>query len=269
MGFSPNIIERKNKMKKKILAAAVCASVVLSLTACGKSENSLSSLPNQSNGTSSKPVSSASKPDAASSTPASSAASSAESKPESSTVQSVPESSTQESKSEESTPVVETVDWDTVPYADELDFMTEDCEGGVKITKYLGSEEVVKIPETFDGKAVVEIGGSRNVFDNDKVTDIKLPKATKIIGDEAFYDCRNLKSVDIPDGVTMIDGDAFWGLPSLKMITLPDSVTFINDDKGQSYPLIINYNITYKDKTYYCSEDNTDLSDVWSLIDTI
>lgn len=49
----------------------------------------------------------------------------------------------------------------------------------------------------------------------------------KIIGAEAFKDCKSLTNVTIPDSVTSIGAWAFHGCKSLTNITIPDSVTTI------------------------------------------
>ncbi|MDE6732099.1 MAG: leucine-rich repeat domain-containing protein [Oscillospiraceae bacterium] len=225
-------------MKKKILSVIVCAAAILSLTACAKNEDPFAGL-TTSQGTSSTPNGTSSKPSSkpvssatqSSNTPANSSAPE-ESKPE--------ESSVPENKNE--------IDWDSVPYADELDFMTEDVDGGVKITAYLGTDTVVNIPDTIDGKKVVMISGSSKTahygFDNKNVTDIKipdsvteivklncgntlesivLPNGLKKIGDDTFYECSTLKSIEIPNTVTEIGEKAFYK-SGLESLTLPDSV---------------------------------------------
>lgn len=132
-------------MKKKILAALICAALALTMTACSEKED-----PNDN---SSKDKSSKSSVTEGVSTPSDSDNSSSET---SSTADSKPE----ESKPEEtSTPAGSGIDWGSVPYADELDFMTDNYKDGVRIIQYLGSESVLKIPETIDGKKVTGLTG--------------------------------------------------------------------------------------------------------------
>lgn len=126
--------ERKHKMKKKILSIAVCAAVVLLLTACGKSENPPASQPETSSGsTVSAPNNS--KP-AAISTPAASSVPVVSCSPDS-----TPDtSSTPEAPKE--------TDWSTVPYTDEFDLMVQDVNGGVQITQYLGKDTIGNNPDS-------------------------------------------------------------------------------------------------------------------------
>lgn len=219
-------------MKKKILSAAVCAAAILSLTACGKNESPtggfFNSIGNDSassttSSTSSKPASSS----AQTSKPEQSSA--PESKPVSTSSQTStkPEqSSVPESKPEESS-VPETpneVDWDSVPYADELDFEAEDVDGGVGIYNYLGSDTVIKVPETIDGKKVVSfLGGGMG-----KVTHVKLPDSVSNIA-AAFSRNKSLISVNIPSSLTTLSESAFAGCTSLSSIEIPNTVTQIDN----------------------------------------
>ncbi|MDE6728782.1 MAG: leucine-rich repeat domain-containing protein, partial [Oscillospiraceae bacterium] len=151
------------------------------------------------------------------------------------------QSSTPESKPEESS-VPENkneVDWDSVPYADELDFEVVDVDGGVKITNYLGSDTVIKIPETIDGKKVVAVtkrdkndvelypnfGTNYKVF-NDKVTHVKLPDSVSDIT-HTFRGHSSLVSVNIPSSLTIISECAFYGCTAISSIEIPNTVTEI------------------------------------------
>ena len=54
-----------------------------------------------------------------------------------------------------------------------------------------------------------------------------IPRDVRIIGDSAFYGCRNLTGVTLPDSVAAIGADAFSGCERLTDIVLPDSVAAI------------------------------------------
>ena len=70
--------------------------------------------------------------------------------------------------------------------------------------------------------------------------------ATKVIADDAFYNCASLTSVIIPDSVTSIGEGAFISCTSLISITIPDSV------------IDIGYNAFYNcsSLTIYCEVDS-------------
>ena len=76
---------------------------------------------------------------------------------------------------------------------------------------------------------------SYSVLGNDTMSgDIVIPygyqgKWVTVIGQQAFYGCRDLTSVTIPDSVTSIGAKAFYDCSGLTGITIPDSVTSIGD----------------------------------------
>lgn len=184
-------------MKKKITAIIVCAAVALSLTACG------------SDGESSTPNNGADKSTSTSSTESS--------KTESSSTVSVNSTeSTFDSKPEESSTESTAPEWHV---ADEADFEIETVEGGVSITKYIGSDTNVVIPETIGGERVV------------------------MLGNEAFYHNTNLLSVTIPDSVVSVgecdltDTRTFFGCNNLtEVIFLGDDLPFFSTHSFQDTP---------------------------------
>ncbi len=54
-------------------------------------------------------------------------------------------------------------------------------------------------------------------------------EGTRVIADNAFFDCSGLTSVTIPDGVTSIGDSVFYNCSSLKSVSIPDSVTRIGN----------------------------------------
>ena len=98
----------------------------------------------------------------------------------------------------------------------------------VTITKYLGNEEEVTIPNMIEGKSVTCIG--ERAFANCRsLTNIIIPEGVKSIGDSAFYCCEELNSITIPEGVTRIGDSAFYCCKRLYSITIPEGVTRIGD----------------------------------------
>ena len=59
------------------------------------------------------------------------------------------------------------------------------------------------------------------------ITSAIIENGCKIIGSQAFYNCRNLTNVVIPDSVTSIGSQAFYDCDSLTSVVIPDSVTSI------------------------------------------
>ncbi len=98
-------------------------------------------------------------------------------------------------------------------------------DAGIHLTKYIGSNTVVEIPEYIDGKKVVGLG---SIFEsNTTVSSVTISDGIKAIPYRMFYGCTSLTSVTIPDSVTSIGDDAFNNCTSLTSVTIPDSVTSI------------------------------------------
>ena len=111
-------------------------------------------------------------------------------------------------------------------------FETKDVEGGVSITKYNCGKDTenevldVVIPNTINGKKVVDIGGV--AFDFMGLTSVIIPSSVTSISGNAFS-FNQLTNVTIPEGVTTIREYAFFGNHELTSVTIPSSVTTIGD----------------------------------------
>jgi serine/threonine protein kinase len=116
------------------------------------------------------------------------------------------------------------------------DFRYEIVGDTVKITRFIGSATVVKIPETIENKPVTIIG--RDSFKQSRdFTAVILPKTTKIIEGEAFFNCSWLRHITIPEGVTRIDEGAFAGC-ALTEVFLPASITHFSNAVYQCPTLV-------------------------------
>ncbi len=76
----------------------------------------------------------------------------------------------------------------------------------VTITKYIGTDTVVNIPETIEEKTVVELG--RGSFASCSLQSVKIPNTIQTIGDMAFVN-NQLTYINIPQSLTNIDARAF------------------------------------------------------------
>ena len=146
-------------------------------------------------------------------------------------------------------------------------------DGTVEISKYIGSDKEITIPDTIDGKKVTSIGNY--VFEHCiGLESITIPENITNIENMAFHICTNLESInvdvnnniyssidgvlfnkeqdkiiffpdnrfdsyEIPDSVTSIGDMAFYGCDNLTNIIIPDSVTSIGN--GAFYDC---YNLT-------------------------
>lgn len=136
------------------------------------------------------------------------------------------------------------------PVSPESDFECMDQgNGGLVLLQYLGSSEVVVIPETWNGMPITAI--SSYVFANDSsVKAIRLAdnievvmggafglnknleivvcgNSLKKIDEAAFQSCSNLHTVVLNDGLETICGVSFSGCKSLVELEIPASVTEI------------------------------------------
>ena len=98
----------------------------------------------------------------------------------------------------------------------------------IEITKYDGFGGNVVIPDTIDGKDVVQIGEKAFYYDQ-FTTSVKMGKNIKYIQYNAFYHCDNLRTVDFNDGLRAIYGMAFAYTPKLVTVHLPNSVVGIDE----------------------------------------
>ncbi len=99
--------------------------------------------------------------------------------------------------------------------------------GQVRITSYVGSSDVVHIPDVIDDLPVTGIGNY--AFKNcTELEQINLPDSLLWIGGGAFYNCSSLANITIPSGVEFIDGNVFYGCTSLTSVVIPESICGIS-----------------------------------------
>ena len=79
---------------------------------------------------------------------------------------------------------------------DESFFETDRVDGGVKITAYVGDDEIVIIPETIGGLEVKEIG--EGAFASKNMKAVSVPDTVKFTGKGAFENCNSLTSIRLP-----------------------------------------------------------------------
>lgn len=160
-------------------------------------------------------------------------------------------------------------------YTPAEDFEYEFTADGVKITKYIGKDSVVVIPDSIEGKPVVEMGyesastaqyfgpfsdcvglksitipnsitkiGNGAFYGCTGLTDVNIPNSITEIGSNAFYYCTNLKDINIPDSVSEIGSYAFSDCTGLTDINIPDSVTKIGTSAFNRCTNLTNINIS-------------------------
>lgn len=114
--------------------------------------------------------------------------------------------------------------------------------GLITITKYLGNDVKVVVPNVINNKKVKAIEGSIVEQDDDEIVypvfsssegveieEVKISHGITGINELAFFECSSLKKVSIPDSVISIGNAAFIECTSLENITLPKSLKSIGD----------------------------------------
>ncbi len=115
---------------------------------------------------------------------------------------------------------------------------------GMRILKYIGSADKVKIPDEINGEKVVSLGAyvfvdtddagegkfKADIAKNGKMTpqEIMLPAELKYISYCALYGCENIKSIIIPESVAEIGSSAFAFCRKLEIIRLPSGISILN-----------------------------------------
>ncbi len=130
---------------------------------------------------------------------------------------------------------IERVSW---PYRYTVD------NGTVTITRYLGADGAVIVPDRIAGLPVAGIGDFA-FLDCDQLAGVTIPARVKHIGGDAFYGCDSLASVALPASVTSIGVGAFGNCGKLTTITVAaqnavySSLAGVLFNKGQT--MIVQY----------------------------
>ncbi len=98
--------------------------------------------------------------------------------------------------------------------------------GDVELLRYLGSSEIVVIPETWNGKKITTI--SSYVFGvQSNVKAVRIANSVKTVLEFAFSMNTNLEIVVCGSGVTELGNSAFQGCTSLRELVLSDGLVKI------------------------------------------
>lgn len=136
--------------------------------------------------------------------------------------------------------------------ADESDFKYEEADGGIRISEYLGNDTIVVIPETIEGKAVVEIApftfandeepdvkgvlipaGVKELsstFGNNKSVEVVICEGAEKILDNTFINCPKLHTVILGNALNELGNCAFGACGSLTELYIAPTLTGIDEE---------------------------------------
>lgn len=127
------------------------------------------------------------------------------------------------------------------------------------VTKYLGSETQVTIPETVENYPVKEIGYAAYYRTN--LTDVIIPDGVEKIGYWAFTGCRNMRGVYLPKSVQYIENYAFDDNSQMLIMFESDVLPKTGGDEWNRYTDYVmgveQYGI-YDSEYYYCITKNNE-----------
>lgn len=116
-------------------------------------------------------------------------------------------------------------DLENAPVSPESDFHYYDVEGGIEVV-YDGTDEIVVIPETIDGKKVVAVA-RRGFVNADAVRAVKLADSIKTLGANAFLDHPSLEIFVAGSGLEIIGTCSLSGCQKLQEMKLNEGLKTI------------------------------------------
>ncbi len=131
------------------------------------------------------------------------------------------------------------------PTADGFEYVI--FQGEAFISKYIGTDVDVVVPERIDGFQVVGIGREALKIETNNgtstVESITLPSTLRTIGMSAFENMSFLKEIVVPSGTKIIDNYAFRNCSLLNSVSFPDTIIRAGAD-------------ILDGTAYYANEDN-------------
>ena len=95
------------------------------------------------------------------------------------------------------------------------------------LVRYLGAASELILPDDYNGENYVI--GNDAFYNCKNLRSVTIGNSVTSIGDSAFENCKNLRSVTIGNSVTSIGDSAFYNCSGLTEVTIGNSVTSIGD----------------------------------------
>lgn len=103
------------------------------------------------------------------------------------------------------------------------DFTTEVVDGGISLSKYNGTDEIVVIPEKIDEMPVVAIG-EVCFANNEDIKAVIVCDNVKVLEENAFANCINLEIFISGKNVKTVENYSFINCQSLEYVELNEGV---------------------------------------------
>ncbi len=120
------------------------------------------------------------------------------------------------------------IDWSNLPANDVSDFTFTNGEKGIAITGYVGTNPVMRIPDSINGTPVTEI--AVNAFsENTVITHAYLSDSIEYFEEGIFEKCTSLQQVHLPEKLRYLEKDSFYGCSALQKVEMSEGVEFIGE----------------------------------------
>ncbi len=127
------------------------------------------------------------------------------------------------------------------------------------IWKYLGDEKVIKIPDNFNGEAVIGIG--EEAFKEKGLVSVEFPETIEVIGRSAFKE-NQIHLVDLGDNIKVIGAGAFY-YNQLTSVQLPKELLRLEGYAFKSNPL---KNVELNEKVQVIEKESFPLRDELDIL---
>lgn len=104
---------------------------------------------------------------------------------------------------------------------DKSKFKVDENNGFWKLSKYIGNEEKVIVP---DGIKLIDYEAFYDKEKNFSIKEIVLPESVEVIWNSAFFALKSLEKINIPKNVKNIGSCAFFGCENLKKLDISENV---------------------------------------------
>ncbi len=124
-----------------------------------------------------------------------------------------------------------------ISYAKNETIYVKTANGAVLLSWDDNASGVVEVASEYQGMPVVGI--ENEAFkENEGITQVILPDTVRIIGEKAFFRCKNLQEINMPAELQNVGEYAFYGCKQLKKVTFPKGVKSLGEYSFSDCPML-------------------------------